>query len=127
MLKKPFFSIVIPTRNRAHLLRYALQSALNQDFDDYEIIVSDNCSEDNTAQVVKEAPGDLIRYVRPEKSLSMPDHWNFALDQIRGRYVTYLCDDDALAPTALQRVYEAIEQHKSKLVVLGTAVYYGDN
>ena len=42
MTGKPFFSVVIPTRNRASLLRYALQTALDQDFDDYEIVVSDN-------------------------------------------------------------------------------------
>jgi len=127
MSREPLFSVVIPTRNRAHLLRYALQSALDQDFDDYEIVVSDNCSQDNTEQVVNEASGSDIRYVRPEQSLSMPDHWEFALDQARGKYVTYLCDDDALTPTALQRVSDEIGRQKSSLVVLGTGLYYGDN
>jgi glycosyltransferase involved in cell wall biosynthesis len=127
MPEEPFFSVVIPTRNRAHLLRYALQSALDQEFDDYEIIVSDNCSEDNTVQIVSEAAKADIRYVRPDRPLSMPDHWNFALNQTRGKYVTYLCDDDALAPTALQRVRDTIQDNNSKLVVVGTAIYYGDN
>jgi len=51
----PKFSIVIPTRNRAYTLYYTLKTCLNQyDFDDYEIVVSDNCSEDNTAEMIKE-------------------------------------------------------------------------
>lgn len=41
-MSKPLFSIVIPTRNRAHLLQWSLQSALNQDFPDYEIVVNNN-------------------------------------------------------------------------------------
>lgn len=53
----PFFSVVMPTRNRGHLLRYGLQSALEQTFSYYEIVVSDNCSSDMTAEVVAELAG----------------------------------------------------------------------
>jgi glycosyltransferase involved in cell wall biosynthesis len=49
-LNRPFFSIVMPTRDRAHLLKFALQSALSQTFDDYEILVSDNHSTDNVSE-----------------------------------------------------------------------------
>jgi glycosyltransferase involved in cell wall biosynthesis len=51
--RSQLFSVVIPTRNRANLLPHALQSVLHQKFDDYEIVVSDNCSSDNTEQVVR--------------------------------------------------------------------------
>lgn len=125
--KKPFFSIVMPTRNRAHLLRHALQSALDQTFDDYEIIVSDNCSQDDTVRAVKELATSRVRYVRPNRPLSMPDHWEFALDYAQGRYITYLCDDDALYPEALERVANTISEYGSELLVLGSAIYYGDN
>ena len=47
------FSIVIPTRSRAKLLRYAIMSALHQTFDDYEVIVSNNDSQDDTEAVVE--------------------------------------------------------------------------
>src|SRR5262245_3789097 len=99
--KRPFFSIVIPTRSRAHLLSHALQSALDQTFDDYEVVVSDNCSKDNTFQMVEALGNSRVRYVRPDRSLSMPDHWEFALDHAQGEYITYLCDDDAFSPTLL--------------------------
>lgn len=126
-MREPFISIVIPTRNRGHLVQYALQSALNQRFDDYEIIVSDNCSQDQTANVVQEIGGDRIRYVQPEHVLSMPDHWEFALEQARGRFVVFLCDDDAWAPEVLERVSGLLDESASQLVVLNSGVYFGHN
>lgn len=127
MSQESYFSIVIPTRNRAQLLSFALQSALAQDFDDYEIVVSDNCSLDNTAQVVKDLQTGRVRYVRVDRPLSMPDHWEFALDQANGQYVIFLSDDDALTKDALRRVAGTIERHKTKLVALFSAIYYGAN
>jgi glycosyltransferase involved in cell wall biosynthesis len=127
MPKEPFFSVIIPTRNRAHLLRHALQSALYQTFEDYEIVVSDNCSQDDTAQVVKELGASRVRYVKPDSTLAMPDHWEFALEQARGEYVTYLCDDDAWSPKAMQRAADAIALHKTKLAVLCSANYFSSN
>jgi glycosyltransferase involved in cell wall biosynthesis len=66
----PLFSIVIPTRNREHLLRYALQSALDQTFEDYEIVVSDNFSDASTYRIVQELADGRVRYVRTDKTLS---------------------------------------------------------
>jgi glycosyltransferase involved in cell wall biosynthesis len=120
----PFFSVVIPTRNRAHLLGHALQSVREQTFDDYELIVSDNCSQDNTAEVVREWGGSRARYVQPSKPLSMPDHWEFALDHARGRFVTYLSDDDAYAPGALLRAHQLLTESQSRLVALMSGYYY---
>lgn len=127
MSSELLFSIVIPTRNRAELLRTALHSALRQTFDDYEIVVSDNCSQDNTPEIVRELQTSRVRYVRVDRPLSMPDHWEFALDQARGEYVTFLCDDDAVTAAGLDRVAAAIASHQSKLLVLGSAKYYGSN
>jgi glycosyltransferase involved in cell wall biosynthesis len=127
MSREPLFSVVIPTRNRAHLLRNALQSVLWQTFDDYELIVSDNCSADNTAEVVREIAGDRARLVRPDRMLSMPDHWEFALNHARGRFVGYLCDDDAWAPGALGRVSQLLSSSGSQLVVLSAGHYFSPN
>lgn len=123
----PLFSVVIPTRNRARLLRYALQSALDQVFDDYEIVVSDNCSHDDTAQVVKELSTPRVRYVRVNRPLPMPEHWEFAITQAQGEYIAFLCDDDAWSPWLLQTVGAALGQHQSKLLAVTGFSYYGDD
>jgi len=127
MSQEPFISVVIPTRNRAHLVRHAIQSVLWQGFDDYELIVSDNCSADGTAEAVREAAGERARYVRPDRVLSMPDHWEFALDQARGRFVAYLCDDDVWVPGALARVAEVLESARADLAVIYSGIYNAPN
>ena len=127
MTDRPLFSVVIPTRNRANLLRYGLQSALEQTFDDYEIVVSNNNSRDDTKAVVESFDDKKVRYVETGRTLSMPDHWEFALDHARGQYVTYLCDDDAWCPAVLQRVADVIAGNRSKIIVVGTGLYYGQN
>ena len=123
MSHNPFFSVVVPTRNRAHLLQHALQSIQDQTFDDYELIVSNNCSDDGTEDVIPRfAP--RARYIKPTQILAMPDHWEFALEHARGRYVGYLCDDDVWAPTALERASQTISESDSKLVVLFSGIYH---
>lgn len=121
--KEPFISVVIPTRNRARLIRHAIQSVLWQDFNDYELIVSDNCSADGTAEAVREVAEGRARCVRPDRVLSMPDHWEFALDHARGRFVTYLCDDDVWVPGALARVAGVLESSPAELAVVLSGIY----
>ena len=67
----PRFSVIIPTRNRAETLRVTLRSCTEQDFDPFEIVVSDNDSKDDTRAVVEAAGSSHIRYVKTPRALSM--------------------------------------------------------
>src|SRR4051812_33489307 len=98
MTRSALISLVIPTRNRAAHLRNSLRCALAQAFDDYEIIVSDNDSQDDTSAVVSEFSDPRVKYFRTNASLSMPESWEFALSKASGQYITYLSDDDAIVP-----------------------------
>jgi glycosyltransferase involved in cell wall biosynthesis len=122
------FSIVIPTRNRAGKLRHALRSALNQAFDDFEVLVSNNQSIDDTDQVVGQFSDRRLRYVTAPRSMSMVDHWEFALEQARGEWVLFVCDDDALMPGALASLANAADRRPSiELIQYGILVYvYAD-
>ena len=112
----PRFSIVMPTRNRAQLLQYALQSALDQPQADLEIVVSDNDSRDDTPAVAHRFGDRRIRYVRTPETLAMPDSWEFALAHATGDYVTFLCDDDAFSPRLLSAVDAVIRGHGVEVV-----------
>lgn len=114
---------MIPTRNRAKLLGNAIQSALNQTFEDFEIVVVDNQSTDETRQVVSRFPSSKIRYVKSDQSLSMPDNWEFAWTQARGKYISYLCDDDAYLPTTLEYLVEKAIPQKCSVMSWDLAVY----
>jgi hypothetical protein len=72
LMGAPFFSIVMPTRNRASLLSLAVRTAVMQSFDDFEIIVSDNHSEDGTQQAVAPFISSRVKYVRTPQVLAMP-------------------------------------------------------
>ncbi|MEX1027493.1 MAG: glycosyltransferase family 2 protein [Candidatus Paceibacterota bacterium] len=108
---QPLLSILIPTRERAHRLRYTLQTALQPGSSPYEVIISDNDSQDGTRQVVEEFADPRIRYFNTGARLNMCDNFEFALNQAKGRYVIAIGDDDAFIPGALQTMAEVIERH----------------
>src|ERR1700719_5088686 len=116
MSKTPLFSVVIPTRNRANLLPNALQSAMDQTHNDYEIIVSDNNSTPETHQAVRQFGNDRVRYFRVDRTLAMPDSWEFAIGHARGEYITILSDDDAVSPTLLERLSTFLGDKQVKLI-----------
>lgn len=103
----PLFSIVIPTYNRSELLGHAVESVLRQTFEDFEVVVSDNCSEDDTPAVVAAIADARVRYVRTPRHGTIADSWDFARSQARGTLVMMLSDDDALVATALARFADA--------------------
>lgn len=114
----PFFSIVIPTRNRPKLFREALQSALFQDFDDFEVVVSDNSSgEDTQAAIGTFRDNPRLSVFRPDTNLLMDKHWEFATLKARGRYVLVLSDRSVLKRNALKTIHAAICASKRDVLV----------
>ena len=110
MSTRPLLSLVIPTRERDETLRYALRTVIAQRYPDLEIIVSDNAGRGGTRRLVEdEAGGDLrVRYVNPQVRLGMSEHWEFALAQASGQYVTFMGDDDGMYPDSAARIAKQI-------------------
>lgn len=93
----PVVSIGIPTYNRADgYLRDTLESALKQNYSNMEIIVSDNCSADNTESFVRGICDPRVRYFRQKENISQNENFNFCLDQAEGDYFLLLHDDDLI-------------------------------
>lgn len=112
MRKKPFFSIVIPTYNRASDLRFALFCILRQKFRDFEVVISDNCSTDNTQEMVRQFHDKRIRYSRTEKTLWNSFNIGRGIGLAKGKYVFLHSDDDFLLyETTLETIYEEIIAH----------------
>ncbi|MDD5273647.1 MAG: glycosyltransferase family 2 protein, partial [Methylovulum sp.] len=108
-MKKPLISIVIPTRERAYTLKYTLQTALDQANDNFQIVVSDNFSQDNTKEVVDAFADPRITYVNTGNRLSMCDNWDFAFNYVKGEYVIYIGDDDGVMPGAINKLETIIK------------------
>jgi glycosyltransferase involved in cell wall biosynthesis len=90
------FSVLLPTRNRLDLLKGAIRSVLLQDYDNWEIIVSDNCSDEDVAGYVASLNDSRIKYFRTLAPVAVTENWNYSLEQSSGDYIIMLGDDDSL-------------------------------
>jgi glycosyltransferase involved in cell wall biosynthesis len=106
----PKVTIAIPTLNRAEYLRLALASALAQTYDEVEVLVSDNASQDHTAEVLASfSENPRLRVIRQERTLSMVENWNVCVSAATGEYFLLLSDDDLLEPEAIAQLVRGYE------------------
>ena len=122
-MAQPRFSIVVPTYNREDLVGYTIQSVLNQTFGDFEIIVCDNCSTDETAKVVQQHSDTRVKYVKTPRHMVIADNWEFARSHASGDLIIMLGDDDALLASALERFAEAATRHEADFLFCRTVEY----
>ena len=116
----PVVSIGIPTYNRANsYLKYALGCAVRQTFQDIEIIVSDNCSPDNTESIVKEFGDPRIRYYRQKENIGPVNNRNFCLEQARGKYFVLLLDDDLIDDDFVATCMDAVKHNDPGVILTG--------
>jgi len=108
-LDRPTVSVIIPTYNRAHLVGRAIRSVLNQTYQDFEIIVVDDGSTDNTEEVVKSFNDPRIRYIRHEKNRGGSAARNTGIRVARGEYIAFLDSDDEWLPMHISRKLAVME------------------
>jgi len=108
-------------------LRDAILSVLLQNFDDYELTISDNFNDERTKNVISEfRDNPHINYIRTESELNMPDHWEFATKKTRGVYVLILADRSFLRQGALRDIHDTILKSKKDIKVCFWAYGYYD-
>ncbi len=117
------FTVIIPTRDRCETLTHTLNCCLNQTYDNFEIIVSDNCSEDDTKKMVLGINDSRIRYINTEKRISMSENFDFALSHVHEGYLMFIGDDDAIMPNSLEYINEIINSTGSEAVMSYNAFY----
>lgn len=117
----PFFSVVITTYNRSDILMRALNSALDQDFPNFEVVVADDGSTDDTPAVLASCTDPRLRTVRiPNGGISASK--NAGGKAARGRYLVFLDDDDEALPGWLTRFAQVIEQNECAIAWCGGSV-----
>ena len=121
-----FVSIVLPTYNRARLLRRAVQSILNQTYQNFEVIVVDDCSSDNTENVVKSFCDERIRYIRHERNRGAASARNTGIKTAKGEYVAFQDSDDEWLPGKLEKQMKAFGSGSSNLGVVYTGFWLID-
>src|ERR1700674_5771403 len=119
---EPLLTIAIPTFNCAHFRPDAIVSITRQGLDDFEILIVDNASEDNTEEVVRTFENPHIRYIRNPSNLGSSENGNRCLANSRGRYIKFLCADDVLLDGILRKQLNVLETRPE--VALVTCNYF---
>lgn len=104
-------TVAICTYNRAELLKRSIQSVLNQTYKDMKIIVLDNCSTDETEQVVATFKDSRIQYIRNSENLGGVANWNMALDICETKYLNIFHDDDRMFPWMIEFLVDAMNKY----------------
>jgi glycosyltransferase involved in cell wall biosynthesis len=119
----PRLSIVVPTRDRAEYLGYALQTCLLSDRADYEVVVLDNASVDGTADLIGTFDDPRLRYERSDRRLSMRDNFERGLDSARGQIIGFIGDDDGIFDFTPDRVLNLFAAHPIDAIAAARAHY----
>lgn len=117
-MSEPLVSIVLPCWNGAKLLPRAVRSCLSQTLADFELIIVNDCSTDNTLETAEALAktDSRIRVVSNEKNSKLPATLNHGFSLARGKYLTWTSDDNEYLPAALERMVCVLEDTQSDLV-----------
>lgn len=108
---KPLVSIVIPTFNREKYIEECILSALNQSYDNVEVIVIDNNSSDSSHIIINRLRESFtFQYIRNEENIGPVNNWIAGISQAKGYYLKILFSDDVLFPNAVNDLVEAVEK-----------------
>lgn len=118
----PIASIGLPVYNGARFLRSTLDSLLAQTLADFELLISDNASTDETRAICEQyaARDPRVRYTRQQRNIGAPRNWNFVAEQSRGKYFKWATSNDDYAPTMLAKCVQALEDDPTAVLAQGT-------
>ncbi|HAU32666.1 MAG TPA: hypothetical protein DCW46_10540 [Desulfotomaculum sp.] len=105
---KPLISVIIPTYNRAHLITRAINSVLIQTYQNFELLIIDDGSIDNTESIVKSIKDPRIFYYKEKENKGVLSALNRGFELIKGEYVCSVDSDDEILPDALQIAVEKL-------------------
>ena len=130
MIENPKFSVIIPTFNRPNFLGEAIQSILNQSYDNLEIIIVDDASSTEHKSVIREAceKDDRIILVENPVNLGVSQSRNEGIKRAKGDYIIFLDDDDCLGVDVFQATSKIFEEQKeSDIVIYSSTVHQSSN
>jgi glycosyltransferase involved in cell wall biosynthesis len=119
MTVKPHVSIGMPVYNGANFMHEAIDSILNQTYKDFELIISDNASDDRTQEICDyyASKDDRVRYYRNEENIGAARNYNKTFHLARGTYFKWMAHDDAMAPEYLKEAVKVLDANPGIIAV----------
>jgi len=127
MNNNPTVSVIIPIYNRAHMIGRAIQSVSKQSYQDFELIIVDDGSTDNTDEVVKEfqQKDKRITYIKHDKNKGGSAARNTGIKASKGKYIAFLDSDDEWLPEKLEKQVKLINRKNNcKIRIVGSGAIY---
>ena len=125
MSKNPKISVILSVYNGEKYLREAIESVLNQTFTDFEFIIVNDGSTDNSLEIIQSYDDERIKIINNEKNIGLTKSLNKALKQAKGEYIARQDADDVSLPNRFEEQVRYFEGHP-EVVLLGTSVYLID-
>jgi glycosyltransferase involved in cell wall biosynthesis len=119
---KPFISVIIPTYNRAHLVTDAINSVLDQTYSNFELLVVDDHSKDNTEEVVKSYDDPRVQYLINERTKGAQGARNTGLFVAKGEWIAFLDSDDVWLEDKLKIQLVYLDKQNEDVVGLSTGI-----
>jgi len=118
------FSVLLPTKDRLEYLKFTIESVLKQDYDDWELVISDNASRENIGEYITSLNEPRIKYSRSKEALTITESWNRSLELSSGEYVIMLGDDDILLKNYFQLAEKLLNRfHQPDLIYTNAFLY----
>ena len=109
-ISAPIVSVCIPAYRGAAHIAAAIESVLRQSFTDFELVIIDDNSTDDTAAIVQRYHDSRIRFLRNPENIGPQENWNKCLNESRGKYFKLLPQDDLLGPDCLKNQIAVLDQ-----------------
>ena len=124
----PLVSIGLPTYNRGAILAITLNNLLSQSYTNFELLVSDNASSDQTAEICQRyAKKDArIHYFRQKNNIGMYNNFNFVLKKAKGKYFMWATDDDRWDKNFIKALLMLLEKHPDTVVATSNYKLFND-
>lgn len=125
----PRVSVCLLTYNRSSVLARSIESILCQDFRDFELIINDDCSPDNTAEVCQSYVNRdaRVKYFRNDRNLRYAGNQNAAIERASGEFIAYVHDGDIYYPFMLQKWVEALTTYPSAGIVFNAVDVHAEH
>lgn len=125
--KKPLVSVIINVHNGEQYLSECIQSVLNQSFIDFELLLYDNLSTDNTHKIISSFKDLRIKYYKSDKFLKLGEARNKALERAKGEYIAFLDCDDLWMPTKLEKQIKIFNNKPNIGFVICNTIFFNNN
>ena len=124
---KPKISVVMPVYNQKKFLRESIESILNQTFEDFELIVINDCSTDGSLRIIKSYKDKRIKLIENKKNIGTVKTRNKGLKAVKGKYIAIMDSDDVSYKKRLETQFNYLENNPHIFLVGSSAVYIDEN